>query len=76
MPKTNPTKTTETALAAFIAKKAEIDAALARLQSLSDEHFNCQPDDIHWGHVGTLSHYAELLKRITDSAFHEGEHAA
>ena len=31
---------------------------------------------IHWGHVGTLSHYAELLKRITDSAFHEGEHAA
>jgi hypothetical protein len=26
-------------------------------------------------HVGTLAHYAELLKRITDSAFKEGEHA-
>jgi len=24
--------------------------------------------------VGTLEHYAGLLKRITDSAFGEGEH--
>jgi len=41
----------------------------------SDDHFDTHPDDIHWGHVGTLEHYAELLKRITDSAFKEGEHA-
>ncbi|WP_373504667.1 hypothetical protein [Aestuariivirga sp.] len=61
--------------AAFIAKKAEIDAMLARLRALSDDHFGADPETIHWGHVGTLSHYAELLKRITDSAFHEGEHA-
>jgi hypothetical protein len=63
------------AVAAFIAKKAEIDAMLQRLQALSDDHFDADPETIHWGHVGTLSHYAELLKRITDSAFHEGEHA-
>ncbi len=63
------------ALDAFIAKKAEIDTMLARLQTLSDEHFNWNPDEIDWGHVGTLGHYAELLKRITDSAFKEGEHA-
>ena len=56
-------------------RKAEIDAMLARLQALSDEHFNYSPDDIDWGHVGTLGYYAELLKRVTDSAFHEGEHA-
>ena len=31
---------------------------------------------ITWGHVGTLGYYAELLKRVTDSAFKEGEHAA
>jgi hypothetical protein len=31
---------------------------------------------VSWGHVGTLGYYAELLKRVTDSAFHEGEHAA
>lgn len=62
-------------LDAFIAKKAEIDAMLARLQRLSDDHFDCAPEDISWGDVGTLDHYAELLKRITDSAFKEGEFA-
>ncbi len=65
----------EAAINAFIGKKAEIDDMLARLQSLSDEHSNCQPAEINWGHVGTLEHYASLLKRITDSAFNEGEHA-
>ena len=33
------------------------------------------PTRSNWGHVGTLEHYASLLKRITDSAFKEGEHA-
>ena len=42
---------------------------LARLQALSDDHFNAHPDEVNWGHVGTLEHYASLLKRITDSAF-------
>ena len=36
----------EAALNAFIGKKAEIDEMLARLQGLSDEHFNCHPDEI------------------------------
>jgi hypothetical protein len=65
----------EDALAAFVQKKAEIDAMLTRLQGLSDDHFNYSPDEIRWDHVGTLGYYAELLKRVTDSAFHEGEHA-
>ena len=65
----------EAALNAFIGKKAEIDEMLARLQSLSDDHFNTHPDEVNWGHVGTLEHYASLLSRITDRAFGEGEHA-
>ena len=65
----------EEALTAFVQKKAEIDAMLSRLQSLSDDHFNYSPDEIAWDHVGTLGYYAELLKRVTDSAFKEGEHA-
>ena len=65
----------ESALTAFIGKKAEIDEMLARLASLSDAHFNTHPDHITWGDVGTLEHHASLLKRITDSAFSEGEHA-
>ena len=48
---------------------------LARLQALSDDHFGYAPDTVTWSHVGTLEYYAELLKRITDMAFNEGEHA-
>ncbi|MGH6916341.1 MAG: hypothetical protein ACREJ0_01405, partial [Geminicoccaceae bacterium] len=59
-------KSQEQALAAFVSKKAEIDAILTRLQALSDEHFNYGPEEITWGHVGTLEHYAEVLQRITD----------
>jgi hypothetical protein len=68
-------KSQEPALAAFVSKKVEIDKMLTRLQALSDEHFGYAPDDVTWSHVGTLEHYAELLKRIIDSAFKEGEHA-
>lgn len=64
------------ALAAFIAAKAEIGAQLERLKTLSDDHFHTNPDEIHWGHVGTLNHCASLLRQITDAAFSEGEHAA
>ena len=64
------------ALDAFMTTKFQIDAMLERLKALSDDHFNTHPDEINWGHVGTLNHYASLLRRITDSAFKEGEHAA
>jgi hypothetical protein len=70
------TKSNEDALAAFVQRKAEIDTMLSRLQALSDDHFNYSPDEIGWDHVGTLSYYAKQLKRITDMAFREGEHAA
>ncbi len=63
------------ALAAFVGKKFEIDAMLSRLQDLSDDHFNYSPDEITWSDVATLEHYAALLKRVTDQAFQEGEHA-
>ena len=48
------TRSNEDALAAFVQKKAEIDAMLTRLQALSDDHFSYSPDEITWGHVGTL----------------------
>jgi len=64
-----------TALDAYISRKTEIDTMLARLTALSDDHFSVAPDEVTWADVGTLAHYAELLKRITYSAFKEGEHA-
>jgi len=63
------------ALDAFLAAKFEIDAMLERLAALSADHFATSPDDIHWGHVGTLNHYRAKLREISDSAFREGEHA-
>jgi len=70
MPKTN-----DAALAAFIARKAEIDAALDRIRAASDDHFFASPEDVHWGHVTALADHAALLKRITDVVYAEGEHA-
>ena len=70
------TKSNDDALAAFVARKTEIDAMLKRLRALSDDHFGVAPEEVTWGDVGTLEHHAELLKRITDMAFREGEHAA
>ena len=76
MPAHHVRATNDKALNAFIAAKAEIDAQLERLKAYSDEHFEAHPDEINWGHVGTLNHYASLLRQITDSAFKEGEFAA
>ncbi len=64
------------ALDAFMTTKFQIDAMLERLKALSDDHFNTHPDEISGGHVGTLNHYASLLRQITEIAFKEGEHAA
>ena len=69
------TKDNSKALAAFIAKKAEIDTMLARLVALSADHFNTNPDTLHWGHVGNLEFYASQIRRVTNAAFREGEHA-
>ena len=63
------------ALDAFIAAKSEINAMLERLAALSADHFETSPDEINWGHVGTLNHYRAKLREITDCAFKEGEHA-
>ena len=73
---TPKTTNQEKALAAFVARKTEIDAMLSRLTALSDDHFGVGPEEVTWGDVGTLGHHADLLKRVTDMAFGEGEHAA
>ena len=74
-PATGPRERSNKALDAFIAAKSEIDAMLERLAALSADHFETSPDEINWGHVGTLNHYRAKLREITDMAFSEGEHA-
>jgi hypothetical protein len=63
----------DAALAAFITRKAEIDAMLERLAAFSDDHFGVAPDDVHWGHVGDLGHVIEKLREASDFIFQEGE---
>jgi hypothetical protein len=70
------TRSNEDALAAFVQRKAEVDAMLSRLQALSADHLGVAPDEVSWGGVGNLGHHAEWLKRITDMAFGEGGYAA
>lgn len=69
-------RTNDVALAAFIAKKAEIDTMLARLQAFSEDHFGAVPERVIWAHVGSLEYQASLLKQISEFAFGEGEHVA
>ena len=71
----NRTKDNSKALAAFIAKKAEIDTMLARTRALSAATSKQIPAPCTGDDVGTLEYYATQLRRITDAAFKEGEHA-
>jgi uncharacterized damage-inducible protein DinB len=73
---THRARATDDALDAFIAAKTVIDAMLARLQALSDDHFNADPGSVNWADVATLNHYRARLREICDMAFNEGEHAA
>jgi hypothetical protein len=57
----------EKALFRFLVAKAEIDEHLRRLTELSGNHFEVTPEDIGWGHVGSLQEVANLLKEIVDN---------
>ena len=72
---TRRTSDNATAIDAFLAAQAEIDAVLERLAALSADHFETSPDKINWGHVGTLNYYRDRLREITDSTFKDDEYA-
>ena len=63
----------DAALAAFVTRKAEIDAMLERLAAFSDDHVGVAPEEVHWGHVGDLGHVIERLRQASDFIFQEGE---
>ena len=61
------------ALAAFVARKGEIDAMLERLAAFSDDHFGVAPEDVSWGDVANLGYVIEKLRQASDFIFQEGE---
>jgi hypothetical protein len=62
------------ALAAFIAHKATIDAALTALQAASADHFGIEPDAVHWAHVGDASRLAAALEELLSAYNRTGEY--
>lgn len=64
-----------TALDAFIEHKARIDDMLERLQTVSADHFETNPDTVNWGDAGFLADIAADLQHINDRVFKEGEYA-
>jgi hypothetical protein len=51
-------------------------ARLARIAAAADSHFGADPDNCHWGDVGTIAGYDELLRELEQRIFREGEYAA
>lgn len=51
----------------------EIQARITRLQGAIDNHFDLNPEDINWGHVGDLTQHLEMLTNLTDRVFNEGK---
>lgn len=52
---------------AYIAHIANIQQQITQLQTLVDDHFNVDPDDVHWGHVGDLQRIETALGEILES---------
>jgi hypothetical protein len=61
----NTAKTQITAQDAFLSAKADVDAALAALTSLSADHFCAtNPESVHWGDVGIAEQIRDDLGRM------------
>ena len=70
------TRTKQTAAESVEMRLFRIDNQLQRLtRHYKKQEQNFDATKIHWGHDGDLAHIEELLTRITDNIFKEGEHA-
>jgi hypothetical protein len=66
---------TRKAIDAFIAKKAEIDAMLARISKLSEDHFGADPDKVHWAMSETSRTMPDTSGASPTPPSGRGEHA-
>ena len=57
-------KTNEKALDAFIGKVAEINKKLELLRGFMENHMDCDPEEVNWGHVGSAGHVVEELDNL------------
>jgi N-acetylglucosamine kinase-like BadF-type ATPase len=66
----------ERSLAAFLAKRAEFDALLAKLWQASEDHFGADPEAVLWCETEWLADATAKLKQIVDQHFRRGDYAA
>lgn len=58
------TTTQQTALDAYLQRTAAIRHQIEALQQLADDHFDHDPEAIHWGHVGDLGRVEAGLDEV------------
>jgi hypothetical protein len=59
-------KNNEKALNAFIGKVAAIDGRLELLRGFMENHMECEPEEVNWGHVGSADHVLEQINELID----------
>lgn len=64
----HPANSPPDALSAFVTHKLRFDELLARLRHLSENHFGFAPEEINWGHVGSVESYVQQLQRVVDTS--------
>jgi len=62
MKKTERTK--EKAVDAFVDRVHEIRELLDIIRAAADEHFEVDPENVNWGHVGNVAHIASELRDV------------
>ncbi len=63
-----------TAATVYEATRENLDLLLADIEEGLDAHRPTDPELIHWGHVGDLTHFAEQLTEIADQLHCRGEY--
>ncbi len=53
-------------LAAFLARKAVVDALVARLAAASEDHYGADPEGMLWAAEGSLGRVEELLREAVE----------
>lgn len=69
------TKTTRTALDAYMEHHTAALALIERIHEALDDHDDVPAEGLHWGHVGDITETERELRLVADRMFHEGEHA-
>ena len=57
----------------FVENTIEINKKLEAIGHCVDNHFDCEPNEINWSHVGDTGHVIELLDEVINFLQIKGE---